>query len=96
MENMLTPSKEKSLCAKVKPETGRAINSNDFTATVDLESYQQDSKTLNQAEQISPDVVYPSGWRFVLMTIGVMTAVLVVALDNYIICMSYYKLYVFM
>ncbi|PQE28713.1 mfs transporter protein [Rutstroemia sp. NJR-2017a WRK4] len=29
--------------------------------------------------------IYPTGWRFILVTLGIMASVLVVALDNYII-----------
>jgi hypothetical protein len=30
--------------------------------------------------------IYPTGWRFIFVTLGIMASVLVVALDNYIIC----------
>ena len=39
-------------------------------------------------ETVSAGLDRPQGLRFVLLTIGLMAVVLVVALDNYIICTS--------
>lgn len=37
-------------------------------------------------EKLESEVEYPSGISFTLLTIGLMAVVLVLALDNYIIC----------
>ncbi|KAF7882186.1 hypothetical protein EAF00_011702 [Botryotinia globosa] len=54
-----------------------------MTAADNSEKIEPDTALKNDAPL--QDKIYPSGWKFLLITLGIMAAVLVVALDDYII-----------
>jgi len=82
-DTMAKPLEEKATIADLEKNNDLQI---DLSSTVDPIAPKQDGMEPNQIEEKHPDITYPSGWRFLFMTIGIMTSVLVVALDNYIIC----------
>jgi len=81
---MAKPLEENDTTADLETKQDLQI---DLSSTSDPIAFQQEGIKPNQIEKIQADATYPSGWRFLFMTIGIMTSVLVVALDNYIICM---------
>ncbi|TGO10176.1 hypothetical protein BTUL_0142g00130 [Botrytis tulipae] len=69
------PSRERSKAAAADEQV--------ITAVCDLEKTEPITVIENDA---SPqEKIYPSGWKSLLITLGIMAAVLVVALDNYFI-----------
>ncbi|KAF4635277.1 hypothetical protein G7Y89_g2825 [Cudoniella acicularis] len=69
-----------------KKQTNSAITKNDeieSTSRPTQVGSESDIEDGNGDAQLEHE--YPQGWRFVFMSIGIMAAVLVVALDNYII-----------
>ncbi|TGO61660.1 hypothetical protein BOTNAR_0125g00050 [Botryotinia narcissicola] len=60
-----------------------AVDEQVMTGADNSEKIEPDTAIKNNAP--SQDKIYPSGWKFLLITLGIMAAVLVVALDNYII-----------
>ncbi|TGO36662.1 hypothetical protein BHYA_0118g00170 [Botrytis hyacinthi] len=71
------------------PASGResskaaAVDEKVITAAYNSEKIEPITAIENDAS--SQEKIYPSGWKFLLITLGIMAAVLVVSLDNYII-----------
>lgn len=70
--------------AEVKSE--KALGVRDGTLETEKSSHLDAEGRATKPED-DPEDEYPRGLPFVLLTIGLMAVVLVVALDNYIICM---------
>lgn len=67
-------------------ESSKAAAIDEKVITAACNSEKLEPNTVIEDDAPSQEKMYPSGWKFLLITLGIMAAVLVVALDNYIIC----------
>lgn len=70
----------------VRPDSTGSGQEKERSAEVDSEGVPSDTPSEDE------ETAYPNGVTFLLLTVGLMAVVLVLALDNYIICPSYPRL----